>query len=79
MGAIRLKLEEAKEAIAEHLHVGTHYMDSPRTKSDRKFRISAVRVTDPENPQERAGFELFKRGDIRDTAAFFNQMNFMEP
>eukprot|EP00972_Heterocapsa_arctica_P087117 12843680-Heterocapsa_arctica.AAC.1 len=35
MGAIRLKLEEAKEAITEQLHFGTHYMDSPRTKSDR--------------------------------------------
>eukprot|EP00972_Heterocapsa_arctica_P058318 8604700-Heterocapsa_arctica.AAC.1 len=54
-------------------------MDSPRTKSDRNFRISAVRVSDPEIPQERAGFNIFKRGDIRDTAAFFNQMNFMEP
>eukprot|EP00972_Heterocapsa_arctica_P111402 16401791-Heterocapsa_arctica.AAC.1 len=54
-------------------------MDSPRTKSDRNFRISAVRVTNPENPQERAGFKFFKRGDIRDAAAFFNQMNFMGP
>eukprot|EP00972_Heterocapsa_arctica_P000159 24303-Heterocapsa_arctica.AAC.1 len=54
-------------------------MDSPRTKSDRNFRISVVRMTNPENPQERAGFTFFKRGDIRDTAAFFNQMNFMEP
>eukprot|EP00972_Heterocapsa_arctica_P038768 5713201-Heterocapsa_arctica.AAC.1 len=54
-------------------------MGSPRTKSDRNFIISAVRVADPENPQGKAGFKLFKRGDIRNTAAFFNQMNFMEP
>eukprot|EP00972_Heterocapsa_arctica_P002318 336083-Heterocapsa_arctica.AAC.1 len=79
MGTIRLKLEEAKEAIAEHLHIGTHFMDSPRTKSDIHFRISAARVTDPENPSVKAGFKFFKRGDIRDTAAFFNQMSFMEP
>eukprot|EP00972_Heterocapsa_arctica_P032537 4793668-Heterocapsa_arctica.AAC.1 len=79
MGAIRLKLEEAKEAIADHFHFGTHYLDSPSTKSDRNFIITAVRVADPENLRERAGFNFFKRGDIRDTAAFFNQMNFMEP
>eukprot|EP00972_Heterocapsa_arctica_P095101 14025911-Heterocapsa_arctica.AAC.1 len=54
-------------------------MDSPRTKSDRNFKISAVRVTDPENPQESAGFKFFRRGGIRDTAAFFNQMHVMEP
>eukprot|EP00972_Heterocapsa_arctica_P014023 2066497-Heterocapsa_arctica.AAC.1 len=63
----------------ERLHFGTHYMDSPRTKSYRNYRISAVRMTNPEIPQEKAGFKLFRRGDIRDTAGFFEQMNFMEP
>eukprot|EP00972_Heterocapsa_arctica_P046198 6815702-Heterocapsa_arctica.AAC.1 len=42
-GTVILKLEEAKEAIMERLHFGAHYMDSPRTKSDRNFIISAVR------------------------------------
>eukprot|EP00972_Heterocapsa_arctica_P006628 969970-Heterocapsa_arctica.AAC.1 len=28
---------------------------------------------------ERPGFKFYRRGDIRDTAAFFNQMKFMEP
>eukprot|EP00972_Heterocapsa_arctica_P002134 305827-Heterocapsa_arctica.AAC.1 len=78
-GAIRLNLEEAKEVLSEQLHFGSHFMDSPRTRSDRNFRISAVRVEDPENPQERSGFKFYRRGDIRDTAAFFNQMNFMDP
>eukprot|EP00972_Heterocapsa_arctica_P068164 10065294-Heterocapsa_arctica.AAC.1 len=56
MGAIRLNLEEAKEVISEQLHVGSHFMDSPRTRSDRNFRIKAIRLEDPENPQERLGF-----------------------
>eukprot|EP00972_Heterocapsa_arctica_P053286 7849222-Heterocapsa_arctica.AAC.1 len=41
MGAIRLNLEEAKEVITEHLHFGSHFMDSPRTRSDKNFIISA--------------------------------------
>eukprot|EP00972_Heterocapsa_arctica_P097323 14358496-Heterocapsa_arctica.AAC.1 len=78
-GAIRLNLEEGKEVISEGIHVGSHFMDSPRTRSDRNFRISAVRVQDPENPQGKSGFKFFRRGDIRDAAAFFNQMHFMGP
>eukprot|EP00972_Heterocapsa_arctica_P114133 16440906-Heterocapsa_arctica.AAC.1 len=42
-GAVIMKMGEAKEAIEERLHFGPHYMDSPRTKSDKNFRMSAVR------------------------------------
>eukprot|EP00972_Heterocapsa_arctica_P111850 16428457-Heterocapsa_arctica.AAC.2 len=76
-GAVRLNMEEAKEVIAEQLYFGEHFMTSPRRRSDRNFRISAVRVRDPENPEARPGFKFFRRGDIRDTAGFFNQINFM--
>eukprot|EP00972_Heterocapsa_arctica_P007258 1058394-Heterocapsa_arctica.AAC.1 len=38
-GAIRLNVEEAKLVIEEQLHFGTHFMDSPRTRTDRNFRI----------------------------------------
>eukprot|EP00972_Heterocapsa_arctica_P049865 7333988-Heterocapsa_arctica.AAC.1 len=61
-------MEEAKEAILEELHLEQHFMDSPRTKSDRQFRISVVRANDPDQAQERPGVKFFKRCDIRDTA-----------
>ncbi len=77
-GAVRLKMEEAKLAIEEKLYLGSHYMDSPRTSQDNNFRISAARVQYADT-QEKAGFRFFMRGDIRDTAAFFEKMNFMEP
>eukprot|EP00972_Heterocapsa_arctica_P048937 7209912-Heterocapsa_arctica.AAC.1 len=53
-------------------------MDSPRMRADRNFRISAVRAHDSEHPQERPGFKLYKRCEIRDTAAYFNEKNFMD-
>eukprot|EP00972_Heterocapsa_arctica_P095932 14155205-Heterocapsa_arctica.AAC.1 len=68
IGAIRLTTEDAKEVIMEGLHVGTHYMDSPRMRSDRNFRISGVRACDPEHLSDRPGFKFFKRCDVRDTA-----------
>eukprot|EP00972_Heterocapsa_arctica_P091402 13485686-Heterocapsa_arctica.AAC.1 len=77
LGAIRLTVEEAKEAITEQLHFGVHYMDSPIMRSDRPFIISAARAYDPEHPLERPVFKFFKRCDIRDTAAYFNKNMFM--
>eukprot|EP00972_Heterocapsa_arctica_P100663 14842389-Heterocapsa_arctica.AAC.1 len=77
LGAIILTAEEAKEAM-EGLHFGVHHMDSPRMRSDRNFRISATRACDPDYPQERPGFKIFKRCDIRDTASYFQRMGFME-
>eukprot|EP00972_Heterocapsa_arctica_P079654 11736539-Heterocapsa_arctica.AAC.1 len=71
-------MEEAKRAIEEKLYFGAHDMESPRTTSAKNFRISAARVLNPD-PKERAGFKFFMRGDIRDTAAYFDNMNFMEP
>eukprot|EP00972_Heterocapsa_arctica_P075404 11123083-Heterocapsa_arctica.AAC.1 len=50
LGAIRLTTEEAKEAIMEELHLELHDMVSPRTRTDRNFRISAVRANDPDHP-----------------------------
>eukprot|EP00972_Heterocapsa_arctica_P049280 7253614-Heterocapsa_arctica.AAC.1 len=60
LGAIRLTAEEAKEAIMEELHLDTHDMVTPRTKTDRHFRISVVRANDPDHPLERPGFKFFK-------------------
>eukprot|EP00972_Heterocapsa_arctica_P067731 9999822-Heterocapsa_arctica.AAC.1 len=56
LGAIRLTMEEAKEATMEELHLDHHYMVSPRMKSDRNVGISVVRANDPDQPQERPGF-----------------------
>eukprot|EP00972_Heterocapsa_arctica_P027097 3984987-Heterocapsa_arctica.AAC.1 len=56
LGAIRLTAEEAKEVIMEELHLESHDMVSPRTKTDRNFRITAVRANDPDHPLERPGF-----------------------
>eukprot|EP00972_Heterocapsa_arctica_P007664 1116782-Heterocapsa_arctica.AAC.1 len=53
LGAIRLTAEEAKKVISEQLHFGVHYMDSPRMRSDRNFRISGARAYDPNHPLER--------------------------
>eukprot|EP00972_Heterocapsa_arctica_P075179 11093054-Heterocapsa_arctica.AAC.1 len=53
-------------------------MDSPRTKTDRNLRHSVVMAFDPDQPHERAGFEFFKRCDIRDTASFLREMKYME-
>eukprot|EP00972_Heterocapsa_arctica_P015012 2212944-Heterocapsa_arctica.AAC.1 len=53
-------------------------MDSPRLRADRDFRISAARAIDPEHPRERPGFKLYKRCDIRDTVAYFNEKHFMD-
>eukprot|EP00972_Heterocapsa_arctica_P028395 4174080-Heterocapsa_arctica.AAC.1 len=62
----------------EELHLDVHYMVSPRRKTDRNFRICAVRANDSEHPQERPGFKFFKRCDIRDTASFFQRMEYMD-
>eukprot|EP00972_Heterocapsa_arctica_P067805 10011148-Heterocapsa_arctica.AAC.1 len=56
LGEIRLTMEEAKEAIMEELHLGHHFMISPRMKADRNFIISVVMAHDPDQPQERPGF-----------------------
>ncbi len=77
-GAIRLKLEEAKKAIDEKLYLGTHYMHSPRSGRDKNFRVSTARVQYLDE-EMRSGFRFFMRGDIRDTAAYFENMHFMEP
>eukprot|EP00972_Heterocapsa_arctica_P054903 8094890-Heterocapsa_arctica.AAC.1 len=53
-------------------------MDSPRMKSYRNLKICAARACDPEHPQERPGFKVYKRCDIRDTAAYFNQKSCLE-
>eukprot|EP00972_Heterocapsa_arctica_P099997 14746059-Heterocapsa_arctica.AAC.1 len=66
-------MEEAKKAIEEKLYFGTHYMDSSRTTTDKHFRISATRMMNI-HPTERAGFKFDMRGDIRDTAAYFENM-----
>eukprot|EP00972_Heterocapsa_arctica_P026389 3885677-Heterocapsa_arctica.AAC.1 len=66
--AIRLTMEEAKEASIEELHLDHHCMDSPRTKLDRNIRHSVVMAFDPYQPHERAALKFFKRCDIRDTA-----------
>eukprot|EP00972_Heterocapsa_arctica_P082281 12125404-Heterocapsa_arctica.AAC.1 len=52
-GVVRMKMEEAKKAIEEKLYFGAHFMDSPRTSSDKHFRISATRMLNPD-PAERA-------------------------
>eukprot|EP00972_Heterocapsa_arctica_P087021 12828022-Heterocapsa_arctica.AAC.1 len=60
LGAIILNVEEAKKAIEKQLHFGTHFVDSPRMRTDRNFIISAARAFDPEHPQERPGFKFYK-------------------
>eukprot|EP00972_Heterocapsa_arctica_P065831 9716133-Heterocapsa_arctica.AAC.1 len=78
LGAIRLTMEEAKEVIAEELCIAHHFMDSPRTKSDRNSRISAIMDFDQDFSNGRAAFKFFKRCDIRDTASFLRSMKYME-
>eukprot|EP00972_Heterocapsa_arctica_P049717 7315162-Heterocapsa_arctica.AAC.1 len=79
LGAIRLTMEEAKDAIMEELHLDHHFMVPPsRMKADRNFIISVVMTQDPDQPQERPGFKFFKRCDIRDTASFLRKMEYME-
>eukprot|EP00972_Heterocapsa_arctica_P022067 3244673-Heterocapsa_arctica.AAC.1 len=53
-------------------------MDSPRSSNDKDFRISVARVLYTDENMK-AGFRFYMRGDIRDSAAFFESMNFMEP
>eukprot|EP00972_Heterocapsa_arctica_P050251 7390613-Heterocapsa_arctica.AAC.1 len=62
----------------EELHLGLHDMVSPRMKSARNVRISAVRANDPDHPLERPGFKFYKRCGFRDTATFFQRMEYME-
>eukprot|EP00972_Heterocapsa_arctica_P023887 3518170-Heterocapsa_arctica.AAC.1 len=62
----------------EELHLELHDMVSPRMKTDRNFRISAVRANDPDHPLVRPGFKFFKRCDIRDIASFFQRTEYME-
>eukprot|EP00972_Heterocapsa_arctica_P071193 10517041-Heterocapsa_arctica.AAC.1 len=78
LGAIIWTMEEAKEVIAEELCIYHHFMDSPRTKSDRNSRISVVMDFDQDFPNKRAAFKFFKRCDIRDTASFLCTMKYME-
>eukprot|EP00972_Heterocapsa_arctica_P095399 14069568-Heterocapsa_arctica.AAC.1 len=53
-------------------------MDSPRTESDRKMRISVVMDVDQDDPDERASFKFFRRCDARDTVNFLRIMNYMD-
>eukprot|EP00972_Heterocapsa_arctica_P078431 11565218-Heterocapsa_arctica.AAC.1 len=53
-------------------------MDSPRSSRDKNFKVSAARVQYLDE-EVRAGFIFFMKGDIRDTAAYFEDMHFMEP
>eukprot|EP00972_Heterocapsa_arctica_P042385 6246605-Heterocapsa_arctica.AAC.1 len=53
-------------------------MDSPRSSKDKNFRVSAARVQYLDE-EMKAGFIFFMRGDIRDTAAYFEDMQFTEP
>ena len=69
-------MEEAKKAIEERLYFGFHFMHSPRTSSDKNFRLSATRVK--MGGDIRPGYIFFMRGDIRDTADYFESMEFME-
>jgi hypothetical protein len=69
-------MEESKKAIEERQYFGTHYMHSPRTSRDKNFRISASRVKII--GVIRSGYRFFMRGDIRDTADYFESMEFME-
>eukprot|EP00972_Heterocapsa_arctica_P035550 5231881-Heterocapsa_arctica.AAC.1 len=62
----------------EELHLDHHFIVSPRMKADRNFRISVVMAQDPDQPQERPGFKFFKRRDIRDTASFLREMEYMD-
>ena len=78
IGVIRLNREEAMQAIEKELYLGSHYMDSPRSSGDKDFRISVARVLYADEDM-RAGFRFYMRGDIRDTAAYFKNMHFMEP
>eukprot|EP00972_Heterocapsa_arctica_P002019 289801-Heterocapsa_arctica.AAC.1 len=66
--------EEAKEVRMEELHLEPHYMVSPRTKTGRNCKISAVRENDPDHPLKQTDFKFFKRCDIRDTASYFRRM-----
>ncbi len=74
-GGVRLNMVEAKKALEQRLYMGAHFIHSPRTPSDKKFRISATRVNMV--GQVRPGYRFFMRGDIRDTAAYFESMGFM--
>jgi hypothetical protein len=69
-------MEESKKAIEERHYFGTHFMHSPRTPTDKNFRISATRVR--MLGDIRPGYIFFMRGDIRDTADYFESMEFME-
>eukprot|EP00972_Heterocapsa_arctica_P041775 6158713-Heterocapsa_arctica.AAC.1 len=69
-GTIRLKLEEAKKAIDEKLYLGPHYMLSPRSGRDKNFRVSTAKVQ---------YLDEEKRSGFRFTAAYFENMHFMEP
>jgi hypothetical protein len=75
-GGIRLNMAEAKKALEQRLYFGAHFIVSPRTPSDKKFRLSATRVDMV--GQDKPGYRFFMRGDIRDTAAYFESMGFME-
>ena len=74
-GGIILNMAEAKKAIEQILYFGSHFIVSPRTSTDKKFRISATRVN---MVGQKPGYIFFMRGDIRDTAAYFENMGFME-
>jgi hypothetical protein len=74
-GGIRLNMAEAKRAIEQRLYFGSHFIVSPRTSTDKKFRFSATRVN---MVGQKPGYKFFMRGDIRDTAAYFESMGFME-
>ena len=68
-------MAEAKKALEQRLYFGAHFIVSPRTPSDKKFRLSATRVNMV--GQNKPGYIFFMRGDIRDTAAYFESMGFM--
>jgi hypothetical protein len=76
-GVIRLNLEEAKKVIEEKQYLGDHFMNSPRTSNDKKFRISATRMPCT-IAGIKSGTKLFMRGDIRDMARYFEGMEFMK-
>jgi len=77
-GSIRLKGEEARRAIDERLYIGNHMMISPRAPKDKNFKLSSARVQYVDETM-RAGFRFYLKGDIRDTADYFRNMNFMGP